>query len=334
MKRVTKIFGMFLLCVSIANASVFGEVKDMLVDLKNDTVSLVTGTIPEEKLDQTGNGLARDFMNNSAYTYGAKNFTGKQVMELLLEGIALDSVMENGVSTMTYPMDIGTRGSMSEDMFYEIISTLDLMNIAEVTTLDNGRYLVETFDVPRDAEAQINLNYISNKGRVFEWTYSHMLDSSGKTGWMTGEGISVMGGMFYELSNIFKNSNIRTMPLDGSKGYTSITTIDKDDKHKGTMTVFYGPIAIIIPLTIEYSFGEFNLKYNISMNNIEFIYDGNSYVAGPILSNVLWFKTQILKTTTDPMVSKEFRNKYFNSSPNNSFDFEATKFGIDFNNKY
>lgn len=333
MKRMLNIVLGSMLVFNVCNANIVTGIKDMLVDKKNEVVNLVTGKISDEDLEKSGNAMTKKFMDGPIYTHGAKEYSGSEVMDLIIEAIALDQVMENGIDTMTFPMDITERGTMPEAMFNDIIGTLSGLRNMRVVKLDTGKYLIEEFKVGGGSDSSDAMNYIVDQGRVFEWSYSNMLDRNADHGWDTAKGLGVMGAMFTEISNIYNFSGFKEMPVEKQMRYVNNIFISPDNKEVGWLFVSRGPVSITIPLNIKYSFGGYEISYDVNMNDLSFNYGDDSFRIGPVLRNTLWFKTQILKTSGEPMVSKSYRQKYFYASPANNYDYQATKVGIDFNNQ-
>lgn len=333
-RYLIKALGLFLVVANVSSANIITGIKDMLVEQANGVVDLIDGKVSAEDLERTRVGLTKNFIDNEAFTYGGKSFTGDDVLNLLEEGLALDDVMEYGVDTMTYPMDYDNKGRMSDEMFDQIITTLSGMNTMRVHKIDTGKFLVEEFKVARPKDAWSEFNYIGDRGKVFEWAYSNMLNSDGSTGWNTPKGIQVLGAMFTEISRSYMYSEAK-MPTEESRKYSSSIYVDTDDKTKGRLYIHRNEIDIVIPLDIKYSLGGHEVSYNLNPMDAHFNIgdDGPQLSVGNVLNNVLWFKSYILKTSTKPMVSKDFRVKYLNSAYENDFDYEATKFGIGFNSK-
>lgn len=333
-KKLIKTLGLFLVLSNISSANIVTDIKDVFIENMNDIVNLVDGKISEKDLEKSRVNLTKNFVNRDIYNYGGKKFTGNDILNLLEEGVALDQVMEYGVDTMTFPMDYEMKGKMSDEMFDQIIITLSGMNTTRVLKIDDGKYLVEKFKVARPKDTWSEFNYIGDKSKVFEWAFTNMMDSEGNMGWNTPNGIQVLGAIFTELSVDYKYNDSK-MPIENNKKYNSYIYVDTQDKTKGYLFIYRNNISITVPLKIDYSFGGYEISYDININDMYFNIgdEGPQLSVGAVLSNVLWFKSNILKTSTTPMVSKDFRVKYLNSSYDNEFDFEATKFGIDFNSK-
>lgn len=333
-KILIKTLGLFLVVSNISSANIVTGIKNRLIENMNDVVNLVDGKISEKDLEKSRVNLTKNFVDGDIYNYGGKKFTGNDILNLLEEGVVLDKVMEYGVDTMTFPMDYKMKGKMSDEMFDQIIITLSGMNTTRVHKIDDGKYLIEEFKVARPKGAWSEFNYIGDKGKVFEWAFTNMMDSKGNMGWNTPNGIQVLGAMFTELSADYKDNDSK-MPIEDNKKYNSYISIDTQDKTKGYLFIYRNAISITVPLKIDYSFGGYEISYDINPSDMYFNIgdEGPQLSVGAVLNNVLWFKSSVLKTSTTPIVNKDFRVKYLNSVYDNEFDFEATKFGIDFNSK-